>query len=55
MIGKYGKNDINKKFSKKYQMLCSNTLKFNFKSDAGILNYLNGMEFKLNDSSRFIL
>lgn len=39
--GKYGKNDINKKFAKKHQMLCSYSLKFNFKTDSGILNYLN--------------
>ena len=39
--GKYGKNDINKRFNKKHQMLCSYKLKFNFKSDSSILNYLN--------------
>ena len=39
--GKYGKNDINKKFNKKNQMLCSYKIKFDFKSDSGILNYLN--------------
>ena len=39
--GKYGKNEINKLFNKKYQMLCSYSLKFNFKTDSGILNYLN--------------
>lgn len=39
--GKYGKNDINKLFGKKYQMLCSYSLKFDFKSDSGILNYLS--------------
>lgn len=46
--GKYGINEINKKFSKKYQMLCSYSLKFNFKTDSGILNYLNGTEFVLD-------
>ena len=46
--GKYGKNDINKKFKKKYQMLCSFRLKFNFVSDSGILEYLKGKEIKLN-------
>ena len=46
--GKYGKNDINKKFSKKYQMLCAYKLKFNFKTDACILNYLNNFEVKLD-------
>ena len=39
--GKYGKNEINKKFRKNTQMLCSYSLKFNFKTDSGILNYLN--------------
>lgn len=39
--GKYGKNEINKKFGKKTQMLCSYSLKFNFKTDSGILNYIN--------------
>lgn len=45
--GKYGINEINKKFNKKYQELCSYILKFNFTSDSGILNYLNGKEFIL--------
>lgn len=47
--GKYGKNEINKQFQKKEQMLCSYRLKFNFKTDAGILNYLNKKEIKLDD------
>ena len=42
--GKYGKNEINKQFGKKYQMLCSYKLKFNFQSESGILAYLNGKE-----------
>ena len=46
--GKYGINSINKKFGKKYQMLCSYILKFNFKTDSEILNYLNKKEFVLN-------
>ena len=40
--GKYGMNEINKKFGCKTQELYSYSLKFNFKTDAGILNYLNG-------------
>lgn len=40
--GKYGKNDINKKFNKKTQLLESYSLKFNFSSSSGILSYLNG-------------
>lgn len=46
--GKYGINEINKKFGKKHQMLCSYSLKFNFKTDSSILNYLNGKNFMLN-------
>ena len=45
--GKYGKNEINKKFGKKYQELKNYILKFNFKTDGGILNYLNGKEIKI--------
>lgn len=45
--GKYGINNINKKFGYKNQQLCSNSLKFNFNTDSGILNYLNGKEIKL--------
>ena len=50
--GKYGINNINKQFGKKYQMLCSYILKFNFKDNSGILNYLNGEFFILNDIER---
>ena len=42
--GKYGKNEINKHFSKKTQMLESYSLKFNFSTSSGILEYLNGKE-----------
>lgn len=45
--GKYGKNDVNKQFGVKTQKLCSYKLKFNFKEDANILNYLNHKEFKI--------
>lgn len=44
--GKYGDNTINKKFGKKTQELFSYKLVFNFKTDSGILNYLNNMEIK---------
>jgi len=40
--GKYGNNEINKKFKKKTQMLCSYKIKFNFSTNSGILEYLNG-------------
>ena len=46
--GKYGINEVNKQFSAKTQKLCSYKLKFNFKSDSGCLNYLNGKEFMIN-------
>ena len=46
--GKYGTNEINKKFNLKTQFLYSYKLKFNFKTDSGILNYLNGKEITLN-------
>ena len=42
--GKYGKNEINKKFSLKTQELCSYKLVFDFKTDSGLLNYLNKKE-----------
>lgn len=45
--GKYGVNSINKKFNKKTQDLCSSRIIFNFKTDAGILNYLNKKEISL--------
>ena len=47
--GKYGKNEINKQFGKKYQMLCSYKVKFNFQSESGILAYLKGKEIKLEN------
>lgn len=46
--GKYGINEINKKFNEKSQFLYSYILKFNFKTDSGILNYLNGKIIKLD-------
>lgn len=48
MIGKYGINSINKYYRVKYQLLRSYKLSFQFLSDAGILNYLNGMSFEIN-------
>lgn len=46
-------NEINKSFGKKYQMLCSYKLMFNFVSDAGVLNYLKGKYFIL-DTKNFV-
>ena len=48
--GKYGFNDINKRFSSKTQKLCSYMLKFNFKTDSDILNYLNDKVFSIDCS-----
>ena len=45
--GKYGINEINNKFNKKSQELTSYKLIFDFKTDAGILNYLNNREFSI--------
>ena len=39
--GKYGINEINKKFNQKTQNLIAYQLVFDFKTDAGKLNYLN--------------
>ncbi len=46
--GKYGLNDVNKKFAAKTQKLCSYKLKFNFKTDSDILNYLKNKEFVID-------
>lgn len=45
--GKYGNNSVNKKFEKNTQELKSYKIIFKFKTDAGILNYLNQMEIKI--------
>ena len=47
--GKYGKNEINKQFGKKYQMLCSYKLNFHFQSESEILAYLKGKEIELKN------
>lgn len=43
--GKYGKNEINKKFNQKTQLLECYSLKFNLKNGNNILQYLNGKTF----------
>ncbi|MBE6537311.1 MAG: RluA family pseudouridine synthase [Ruminococcaceae bacterium] len=48
--GKYGRNQKDKAKGYKYQALCSYKLKFNFKTDADGLNYLNGKEFSIPKS-----
>lgn len=49
--GKYGKNEINKRFGAKTQRLCSYKLKFAFKTDFTLLNYLKGKEFFLSEKN----
>lgn len=43
--GKYGSERFNKNYEESSQALCSYKLLFDFKTDAGILNYLNGRWF----------
>lgn len=47
--GKYGINKVNVKYGFKMQALCSYKLTFNFKTDAGILAYLNGKTFEVQE------
>ena len=46
--GKYGSERQNKPFGERFQALCSYKLIFAFKTDAGILEYLNGQRFKID-------
>ncbi|MCD8328559.1 MAG: RluA family pseudouridine synthase [Ruminococcus sp.] len=46
--GKYGINSINRKFNVKTQALCSYSLRFEFSTESGLLEYLNGKEIKLD-------
>ena len=47
--GKYGTNALNKSYGYKKQFLYSYRLKFAFATDAGILNYLDGRDFSVED------
>ncbi len=47
--GKYGKNSLNKQTGFPYQALYSYKLRFDFSTDAGILEGLNGREFQVRD------
>ncbi len=47
--GKYGSNALNKKSGLKKQCLCSYRLEFDFKTDAGELEYLNGKSFEVKN------
>ena len=46
---KYGGKEINKPYAERCQALCAYKLIFAFKSDSGILEYLRGKSFELND------
>ena len=49
--GKYGINEVNKKFKVKAQKLVSYKLIFRFESNSGILEYLNGKSFELKNKN----
>ena len=46
--GKYGINKSDREKGYKYQALCSYKLRFNFKGEKTVLDYLNGKEFKID-------
>ena len=46
--GKYGRERFNKDYDEKGQALYSYKLRFDFPTDAGILNYLRGREFRVD-------
>ena len=46
---KYGDKALNRRFHQNHQLLCSYKLKFDFDSDAGELQYLNGKEYSLKE------
>lgn len=47
--GKYGTNRVNSSYNIKTQALCAYSLTFDFKTDAGILSYLDGRKFEISD------
>lgn len=52
--GKYGINEINKKFKATTQKLVSYKLFFKFESDSGILEYLNKKSFELKGEKKAV-
>lgn len=52
--GKYGINEINKKFKAKTQKLVSYKLIFKFESDSGILEYLSKKSFELKSGKKLL-
>ena len=47
--GKYGVNKDDKKIGYKFQALYSYSLEFDFKTDSGMLEYLNGRKFEIDN------
>ena len=47
--GKYGIGSVNRKYGETHQALYSYRLRFDFPSDAGILEYLHGREFQVDE------
>ena len=47
--GKYGVGSVNRKYGEMHQALYSYRLRFDFPSDAGILEYLHGREFQVDE------
>ncbi len=47
--GKYGRGDVNRRYGETRQALYSYRLRFDFPTDAGILNYLKGKTFTVQD------
>ena len=45
--GKYGKGDVNRRYGETRQALCSYYLRFDFPTDAGMLQYLQGRTFQV--------
>ena len=52
--GKYGKNEINRKFKQNTQLLWAYKLKFNFQKNSDILTYLDSKEIILPDWQNLI-
>ena len=48
--GKYGNNKLDRERGYKYQALCSYRLRFSFKGEPTVLDYLNGKEFSIPKS-----
>ena len=47
--GKYGVGSVNRKYGETHQALYSYRLRFDFPSGAGILEYLHGREFQVDE------